>query len=330
MQKGLVSVLTPCYNTAHLVYRLLDSVVSQSYPNIEMFLIDDGSTDDLKDVYELYKMKFNNRGYTLNYIYQKNQGQSAAINNGLKLINGEYLIWPDSDDWFKSDEAIECFVHALESCDESYGVVRCAPTYVNENGTIELKNLDYSVDPQQFSNCLYCDRFFWGAGNYMVKVEALEKTIRGDIYIAKNAGQNWQLLLPVLYNYNCLTLSNSFYSVLERKDSHSRGLYAATLESQLLKIQSYEDTIIGTLSKIEMDHVEREKYKNNIHTKYLSEKVSVALDYRNGSKALDFYKKYYRCGGRLSKKRVVLIYILNIPIISQIYSKVAKYVRNKD
>ena len=54
MQKGLVSILTPCYNTGSIVHRLLDSILAQDYPSIEMFAINDGSTDNTEVVIKSY------------------------------------------------------------------------------------------------------------------------------------------------------------------------------------------------------------------------------------------------------------------------------------
>ena len=63
MGKGLVNILTPAYNCASLITRLLDSVLEQTYPNIEMFVVDDGSTDDTANVVKSYINKFLDRGY---------------------------------------------------------------------------------------------------------------------------------------------------------------------------------------------------------------------------------------------------------------------------
>ena len=65
MQKGLVSLLTPCYNAGHLIHRLLDSVLNQTYPFIEMIVIDDGSTDNSEQVIRSYISRFEERGYIL-------------------------------------------------------------------------------------------------------------------------------------------------------------------------------------------------------------------------------------------------------------------------
>ena len=54
MQKGLVSIITPCYNTGKIIHRLLDSILEQDYPFIEMLVVDDGSTDNSKQIAEEY------------------------------------------------------------------------------------------------------------------------------------------------------------------------------------------------------------------------------------------------------------------------------------
>jgi UDP-glucose:(glucosyl)LPS beta-1,3-glucosyltransferase len=107
MQYPLVTLLTPCFNTGKYIHRLLDSVLKQTYPNIEMYVIDDGSTDNSKEIFFNYKELFSQRGFSLNYLYQKNSGQSVAIQNGLQYVHGKYIAWPDSDDFYAADNAIE-------------------------------------------------------------------------------------------------------------------------------------------------------------------------------------------------------------------------------
>lgn len=63
MQKGLVSIITPCYNTGGVIHRLLDSVLEQDYPSISMLVIDDGSADNSKEVILSYIPLFEKKGY---------------------------------------------------------------------------------------------------------------------------------------------------------------------------------------------------------------------------------------------------------------------------
>lgn len=283
MQKGLVSILTPCYNTGSIVHRLLDSILAQDYPSVEMYAINDGSNDNTEEVIKSYIPKFESRGYRLTYIYQDNSGQSAAINNGLKLVNGEFLVWSDSDDFFRVHNALTMFVDALKGRDNNYGVVRCYPVYVDENTLEEAEgNLrPADRDENQFVNCLHSENFFWGAGNYLVRTSAFNRVNpTRTIYVEKDAGQNWQLLLPVLYSYKCLTIEKSVFCVLERSNSHSRGQYK-TYEQLNAKFNSYCNTIVATLDTISsMPEDEREAYKRQIRVKYKMQELYLAFKYK--------------------------------------------------
>lgn len=98
MKKNLVSIVTPCYNGEYFIRRFLKSILNQTYSNIEMILINDGSTDRTEEIVREFQNEFSKRGIRFVYQYQENSGQAAALNNGLKLFEGEFLIWPDSDD----------------------------------------------------------------------------------------------------------------------------------------------------------------------------------------------------------------------------------------
>lgn len=98
MIAGLVSVITPVYNGEAHLPKMLDSILSQTYPKMEMILVDDGSTDQTVQTAEQYREKFAAKGYGYRIIQAVHKNASAAINQGLPYVAGEYLIWPDSDD----------------------------------------------------------------------------------------------------------------------------------------------------------------------------------------------------------------------------------------
>lgn len=280
MQKGLVSIITPCYNTGNIVHRLLESILYQDYQYVEMYAIDDGSTDNTAEVILSYTAQFVNRGYELKYIKQENGGQSSALNNGLKLVKGEFLIWPDSDDYFKRSDALSTFVSELQKRDSNYGVIRCLPTYIDEDTLEEKYKLpinEYFQNESQFENCLYDTNFFWGAGNYMIKMEAFDKVNpKREIYVDKNAGQNWQILLPILYSYNCATIEESLFSILERSSSHCR--ISKSYIQKVLMYDSFQNSILKTLDNMHlMPIIEKDKYKKNIKIKYHRHQLELAI-----------------------------------------------------
>ena len=87
----IISVIIPTYNRAHLVTKAVDSVLSQTYKEHEIIVVDDGSSDNTRKVLEPYMDK-------IRYIYQKNAGVSAARNTGIKAASGPWIAFLDSDD----------------------------------------------------------------------------------------------------------------------------------------------------------------------------------------------------------------------------------------
>ena len=94
----LVSVVIPCYNRAAVVEKAVRSVLEQSYPTLELILVDDGSTDQTRQVIEEIQDE------RLRYVYQKNAGACAARNHGAALAKGEYIAFHDSDDVWHPDK----------------------------------------------------------------------------------------------------------------------------------------------------------------------------------------------------------------------------------
>lgn len=95
MSRPLISVIIPVYNVAKLLERCVDSVLAQTYDNLEIILINDGSTDMSGAFCDVYAK----RDPRIKVIHQPNSGLSAARNTGLKVAKGNYLTFVDSDDY---------------------------------------------------------------------------------------------------------------------------------------------------------------------------------------------------------------------------------------
>ena len=255
MQHPLVSILTPMYNTEKYVHRLLDSVLAQDYPAIEMVVVDDGSTDGSRAVVESYVGRFAAKGYALRCFHQPNSGQSVAIKNGLQRVTGAFLAWPDSDDFYTSPDAISKMVRVLESASPEFQLVRTRVRYVQDPSLelLRIEGLDAreEEDPSLFEDCLFdLGGFYYCAGSYLVRTAVLKDLTGFDIYTEKNAGQNWQLLVPVLYRYRCKTILEPLFTVVERTASHSRGQYSGYARD-VVKKEAYLRTQRATLERIE-------------------------------------------------------------------------------
>ncbi|WP_295746728.1 glycosyltransferase family 2 protein [uncultured Limosilactobacillus sp.] len=97
-----ISVIVPVYNVAPYLKQCLDSIVSQTYRNLEIILVNDGSTDNSLKICQQYQ----EQDKRIRVISQKNAGLSAARNTGLNVANGQYVTFVDSDDWFATNNAI--------------------------------------------------------------------------------------------------------------------------------------------------------------------------------------------------------------------------------
>lgn len=92
----LVSIIIPCYNRENYITQAVDSALSQTYPNIEIIVVDDGSKDNSLAVLAEY-------GEKVTVIAQPNRGVSAARNTGFYSSKGDFVIFLDSDDWLSTD-----------------------------------------------------------------------------------------------------------------------------------------------------------------------------------------------------------------------------------
>ena len=101
----LVSIIIPAYNTAPYIHRAIESSLRQTHPNIEVLVVNDGSTDDTLKVVEEYAAK----DERVRVFTQENAGVSAARNYGIREAKGEYVTMLDSDDWLE-DDAVEAML----------------------------------------------------------------------------------------------------------------------------------------------------------------------------------------------------------------------------
>lgn len=99
----LISVVVPVYKVEKYLRRCIDSIIFQSYKNIEIILVNDGSPDNCPRICDEYAMKFSN----VYVIHQKNRGLSAARNTGIEASKGNYITFIDSDDFINNNMLME-------------------------------------------------------------------------------------------------------------------------------------------------------------------------------------------------------------------------------
>lgn len=311
MKKELVSIITPCYNGEKYVHRLLDSILIQDYPLIEMFVIDDGSTDHTKDIVESYIPQFNNKGYDLTYVYQENAGQAAALNKGLKLITGEYLIWPDSDDYYCTEKAITTFVETFRNLDNSYGMVRCQGYNVDEETLDVISERNHFVNSEKlFEAYLYGKENSGGAGLLMIKIESFDNVVKGRNIYDKRQPQNIQMLYPITYSYKTKSINVRLHNILYRSNSHSH--HSKTFEKQLDDLLAFFEIQENTIRNMIISKEEKTYWINCCKKHILSEKIICSINNNKYKSAKYFLKELKNIGGSISIRRRIKIEFLPI------------------
>lgn len=97
--KPLLSVVVPVYNVENYIEKSIRSIVNQTYPNMQIILVDDGSIDHSGELCDQFELQYEN----VEVIHQSNKGSAAARQCGALVAKGEYIIWVDPDDWIESD-----------------------------------------------------------------------------------------------------------------------------------------------------------------------------------------------------------------------------------
>ena len=111
MEKPLISVIVPVYNVKQYLRRCVDSILKQTYENIEIVLIDDGSTDESGAICDRYAQK----DVRVKVIHKENGGLSDARNKGMQEARGEYFAFVDSDDYIAKDYIAYLFELIVEN-----------------------------------------------------------------------------------------------------------------------------------------------------------------------------------------------------------------------
>lgn len=292
-----ISVIIPVYNVEKYLKRCLDSVISQTYKNLEIILIDDGSTDDSAVICDEYAEKDNR----ILLIHKSNGGLSDARNSGLKIFTGDYIIFVDSDDWIEKDF---CEYIAKNMFDSDMLLFNY---YVATKGKKKLKKIflrNYNVSKEK---CLLdlaksqVESYVWN--------KVYKRQLFKDIIFPKNRNYEDQAIMHALiYQSNKIKYVNrAFYNYFQNNNSithtvnlknYKDYLYVNILRQKFYKkyypymVDYHKNTIYSAIAKICLLYSHQEKYmirynflrkvmiinlKNNIFNKKISIKTKFKM-----------------------------------------------------
>ena len=221
MEEPLVSVIVPVYNVEAYLPHCLRSIAEQSYQNLEIILVDDGSTDRSGDLCEEYAVNDSRA----RVIHQRNTGLWAARNTGHDAAHGEYLFFPDADDYFNRD-MIRLLVEAINSRN-GYDMAICRITITekyDEDVSSPLDVICKEIDRNELFRCLFSkdinDLFATVMWNKLFRRSIIED-IRTNDY-ARSQDKDYMIrLFPAIEKV--ILIENTLYNWVQHEGSLTKS-----------------------------------------------------------------------------------------------------------
>ena len=243
----LISVIVPIYNVAQYLHQCINSIINQTYKNLEIILVDDGSTDNSGEICDEYAEKDNR----IIVIHQENKGLACARKTGVIKSNGEYIGFVDSDDWIEPemyscllDKILTYNVDWVDSCHIKKlenGSSLCTP-YREKESLIDISNKKlhdeflYKFCSLKFQSN---DSFFCSLWSKLFKKEVIKEAVKNiEEYI--NNGEDLIIMLYVIQFSKKILLTNNYnynYRIRAESISHKKNPNNIIIEMiNLLKV----------------------------------------------------------------------------------------------
>lgn len=217
----LVSAIIPTYNHATYVIEAVESVLAQTHKNIEIIVVDDGSSDNTRDVLAPYMPR-------IRYIYQQNQGLSAARNAGIRNAGGSYVAFLDADDvWLP--EKISSQVADIVRHDRC-GLITCGCYFCDEDLKVVSQVLPPSCpDKDAFMKAMVRKNVVGGGSVALVRKECFDRV--GYFDSGLSASEDWDMWIRIGRHYEVRFIDRP---LMKRRDVRS-SMSAAINSDRMLK-----------------------------------------------------------------------------------------------
>ena len=298
MNQPLISIVVPVYNTAAYLEKCIDSILNQTYKNLEIILVDDGSTDNSGNICDEYKAKDNR----VIVIHQANSGVSSARNIALDIAKGEYISFVDSDDWIEADMYKELLQQLLV---EESDIAMCG-YYYDDGSVIEKKDFCYKsihlTNEEAMAACLSRkNNMFCAVWATLIRKKLFDQVyFPTDIFVKEDA----VTLMAVMKNANNVVyMSRKFYHYVQNNNSalHKRNTRYWTF----LKAHDVLTDILKNNSKMVKDALSKSVIRYDIRN------AIEASD--NGNLVDELYRRLYK--NMRKHFRLSVIFSLKINIL---------------
>lgn len=229
----IISVIIPTYNRADFLSASIGSVLNQTFGNLELIVVDDGSTDNTREIVERISA-IDNR---VKYVWQENSGDYVQpINAGLKYAHGRFIAFLDSDDeWLPTK--LERQVSLLESADGKVGLVGCYVRMINRHTGQSYVRKPHNIigGGHSTSNAIDTHNSFIGNSMFLIKREVFDVIGNYDENLEFLADRNF--LLAALQKFNLLVVSEILLEYSIHSDNASLTESRSQLEKQIREFQ---------------------------------------------------------------------------------------------
>lgn len=255
-----LSIIVPVYNTQNEMAKCLESILKQKNENIEILVINDGSTDSSKQVIQEYQLKYPN---TITYYEKENTGIADTRNVGINKAKGKYILFVDSDDYLSLD-----FLKKLDPyMDQDIDIVKFKLQRVNEQGKI-LEKVDGATFEKTdgetaFSNLAFSDVLLDSPCVYLFKKELFTQN---DLYFKIGTEHEDFGLIPLvlLKAKSIVSLDFYGYNYVQRNNSITRNDDYEKTKKRMQDVLVHYDHMVSFLEKEEIG----ERAKKNLRTYY--------------------------------------------------------------
>ena len=286
--EALVSVIIPTYKGSDKIERAVDSAMSQTYPNIEVIVVDDNGAGTVEQLLTAEKVeKYRKHENFVYVVHDVNKNGSAARNSGVKKAKGYYLCFLDDDDVFLPQKT-ELQVRKLRSMPAEYGMVFGSVDEIVSTDVLRHYRADFSGD---FLYQFLCGKLFACSSTVMITRQALEEVGDWDESFCRH--QDWEYFSRVASRYQVTyvpetcVLKNRYDQNLPKDGAIAEQYRLHFLEKMKPIIEKYELHQIRTIRDHHLTQVGKVYLKN----KNLKDAMRIAWSTSNAVKTLLTYGK---------------------------------------
>lgn len=262
----LISIIIPTYNRGYIIRNVIESVLAQTYPHWELIILDDGSTDETKEIVKSYN------NVKIRYFYQTQQGPSSARNKAFTIARGEWVVYIDSDNELLPNYLEVMLTQITSKKNILYAFPKAKKTQeLYEDNKIQ-KIIDVSDNYKEKIKVkdIFMREFIFDINGFMHSREFIDEGFIFDeklalmedwdfiMQIATKYPKNFLYVPKILFNYHQRfgtdgLVSKATYPLLEKTYTY---IYEKHKESPLMKGQNWHPAKVKKYQKLQKDFLE--------------------------------------------------------------------------